>query len=58
MLVTSVCIADTGSASFWAARPDGGLYKRTAMTTKITVMILQAAPECKEQKSFAVTFNS
>lgn len=45
-----MCVADTGSASFcdWAARPDGGLYKRNATTTKITVMILQAAPECKE----------
>lgn len=45
-----VCIADTISESFCdrAALAGGGLYKHTAVTTKVIVMILQAAPECKE----------
>lgn len=45
-----VCIADTVSESFCdrAALAGGGLYNHTAMTTKMIVMILQAAPEWKE----------
>lgn len=42
-----MCIADTASESFCdrAALAGGGLYNHTAMTTKMIVMILQAAPE-------------
>lgn len=53
LLLTYVCTADTISESFRdsTALAAGGLYKYTAMTVKMIVMILQKAPECKEQKN-------
>lgn len=53
LLIIYVCTADTISESFCdrATLAGGGLYKHAAMTIKMIVMILQAVPECKEEKS-------